>query len=104
MAWENSNEIMWGNDNIFLAFNGSTAFDLSFQCPSELHAYITKPVRTMTEYDEEIIYYPNGGINVFFTYSLFPGGMTDNVPLLNAYGQKIYNDFLDKERKEDNNA
>ena len=104
MAWENSKEILWESDiKFFDTVHGRLSEELLEKInPDELHAILVRPVRDMLEYEEHIVYKPNGDMNVFYTYSLFPSNLTDGIPLLNAYGQKIYNDFI--ENMEENNA
>lgn len=95
MAWENSNEIAWGHDLGFLNLPIQNAEDIKRINPEKIEASIFKPVREMAEYEEKVIYYPNGDMITFFTYSLFPDGLVDNIPLFNSYGQKIYNIFME---------
>lgn len=72
-----------------------------------------KPVRDMVEYQTSYTYYPNGDVEVIKDYSIWPNtnDMIDGTPLLNAYAQRFYNEFMNKKnetcceiKEEDENA
>lgn len=60
---------------------------------------ISRPVRNMIEYEEKLVYYPDGKLDRFYTYMVFPYRNVDGTPLLNVFAQKAYSDFMEK-RKE----
>ena len=96
MAWENSKDIFWNIDTKFFCnYPQLKPEDLPNQNFPKLEAVLLRPTRDMLEYEEHIVYYPNGDMQVYYTYSVFPNNLVDNIPLFNAYGQKIYNDFID---------
>ena len=60
----------------------------------QLELDIMKPSRETIEFEEKIIWYSNGNMDRYFTYSVLPYNNIDNIPLFSFYGQKVYNDFL----------
>lgn len=72
-----------------------------------------KPVREMVEHQTSYTYYPDGNVEVGKDYSVWPNKneMIDGRPLLNAYAQRFYNEFMNNkmnvccnECEEDENA
>lgn len=94
MAWEQSKLIFQYREERFLTDYNGTAEELMMSGLPSIHASVTKQTKSITEYEEQIDYYSNNDIHRYFTYSLFPGGMIDNTPLFNSFGQKLYNDYL----------
>ena len=99
MAWENSKDILWGKDNKFFSnyAQNLTSEQLETMNPSKLEAVLIRPVRDMLEYEQHIIYYPNGDMHLYYTYSIFPNNLVDGIPLFNSYGQFIYNNLENNE-------
>lgn len=62
-----------------------------------------KPVRDMVEHQTSYTYYPNGDVEVYKDYNIWPerADMVDGKPLLNAYAQRFYNEFMHKKIDED---
>lgn len=56
-----------------------------------------KPVRRMLEFTAETFMTTDGEVLQSRPYSIYPPmeEFVDNIPLLNVYGQKIYNDFME---------
>lgn len=65
-----------------------------------------KPVRRMLEFTAETFVTPDGEVLQRRPYSIYPPmeEFVDGIPLLNVYGQKIYNDFMENKycQREDN--
>lgn len=52
---------------------------------------VMKPIRDTLETQASIVWYDNGNMDRVTTYNVYPPYMVDNIPVLNVYGQKIYN-------------
>ena len=93
MAWEKINEMF--PDDYVVTPDGPMQKELFLQQNfDKISIKLSKPIRSAIEYEEQIIWYNNGDMDRFFTYSIFPYVNIDNQPLFNIYGQKVYNDFL----------
>lgn len=92
MAWDNLESMLaYGGNKFFGLPENVTAEDLNNVDKLEITS--VKPVRSMTEYIQQIEYASNGDLQAYFTYSIFPGNHVDNIPLLNVYGQQVYNNL-----------
>jgi hypothetical protein len=58
----------------------------------------------MIEEEESVFWYENGDMERITTYCVFPPILVDNIPALNVYGQKMYNNFCAESSNNDNNS
>lgn len=49
----------------------------------------------MIKSEETLVLFEDGDAIRYYNYSVYPQNNIDNKPLLNAYGQKIYNDIME---------
>ncbi len=65
------------------------------------------PLRTICQKEEQFIYYPNGHFEKRAMYTIEPKNYVDGIPLLNSYGQIVFNSYMNKKynpKEETNNS
>lgn len=68
--------------------------DIINEDPDYIDLFFIKPVRSeMIENEMRIRIYSNGDVERQYKYNVFPPSLIDGTPLLNVYGQQIYNDL-----------
>lgn len=60
------------------------------------------PVRTIIEKVDKYTYYSDGRMEKETTHSLYPGESINGIPLLNSYGQMMFNFYMNKYKKPNN--
>ena len=93
MSWEKINE-MFPYGGTVTNDGYKSIDDIILNDYEKLELDVMKPSRDTIEFEEKIIWYSNGNMDRYFTYSVLPYNNIDNIPLLSFYGQKVYNDFL----------
>lgn len=64
---------------------------------SRISSYLLKPIRSgMLEYVMRYTWYPDGNVKIECVDSVFKDNNVDDIPLLNIYGQKVYNNILEE--------
>lgn len=67
--------------------------DICYMNLPQISSPLIKPIRSIPLYEAEITWYDNGNMERVTTYHTYPPYMVDNIPVLNAYAQKLYNNF-----------
>lgn len=96
MAWEKIKEMLLENDLPKVGYNSYD--EIIINNPPYLEMDFYKKNQEMIEWEEKIFWYPNGNMQRFYTYHIFPHyGNVDNKPLLNIFAQQIYNNLKEAE-------
>ena len=53
-----------------------------------------KPIRSTIENVVQYAWHADGTMEAYYRYNIFGNDMPDNISPLNAYGRKIYNDYM----------
>lgn len=61
-----------------------------------LQLTLKKPIRSSLQEEMLFTWKEDGSFSAEYTYNVFPPNMVDNLSPLNAYGRKIYNDYMAK--------
>ena len=59
-----------------------------------IHSPITIPIRQGIDSEIKITWYDNGDMDRVTVYNTYPPVLVDNIPPLNIYAQKIYNQLI----------
>ena len=54
------------------------------------------PLRTIPYKEQQFVYYPDGNFEKITTYTIEPLNYVDGIPLMNSYGQIMFNSFMNK--------
>ena len=92
-AWKNIN-LIFPDGGAYLDGVWYDNEDIVFLNLPLIESSIVKPIRETTEYKTNIIWYDNGDMERKTIFSTYPAYMIDNIPPLNVYAQKMYNNFL----------
>lgn len=100
MPWENLEEMF---PEGFVVINGVcwSLDDVRNSNLEKIEVDYHKPVREMTQKITRLVYYPDGSMERYDIMDVFPPFNVDGIPLLNAYGQKAYINFMDRNFPED---
>lgn len=94
MAWEKIDE-MFPDDEVLTNQNGYiTKKDIKDNNLPFIHLTLIKPVRSMRQNQEEIVWFPNGEMARYYSYNVFPQKCIDGKSLFNTYGQVVYNRLM----------
>lgn len=54
------------------------------------------PLRSICMQEKQFMYFPDGNMTQTITYSIYPEEIVGEIPLLNAYGQMMFNSYMKK--------
>lgn len=92
-TWKNIN-LIFPDGGTYLDGKWFSNEDIQNSGLPSIHSPITTPIRDSIDNEVDVIWYDNGDMKRTTIYSTYPPQMIDNIPPLNIYGQKIYNQFL----------
>lgn len=58
-----------------------------------------KPIRESTQEQTRYTWYADGSMEVYYDFNVFPLNPIDGISVLNAYGRKIYNEYMENSNR-----
>lgn len=69
---------------------------LKFSSYDAITRTIYFPIRSIRQKEEQFVYYPDGNFEKRTMYTIEPYNYVDGIPLLNSYGQIMFNSYMNK--------